>query len=345
MKKVLLFVPALFLIFSCNNNDKQRIESNVSSIAINNKVYTASIHENLAVFCTGKKDENSAKRICGKYLSKDKIFVLHELSDKTKSVMPAKVYNNQIVWVEYKQQKDNSVLWELFTKTIHSKDTTHLIISNKNNPLIEFPHFDISDSLIVFDYFTPIRKDSLYFSIYMYNYHTTKIQRIPVPKNYSGYNPSFNGASHNEVVCCLISFDKGNKPVSKIAINKIAEKEWILPDCNLSGFQPSMYGKKIVYKECTSPYAYGTIQLYDLETREKTTLSNHCLGGELPQINQNFVVWESPSFDQIPAYNHRDNTLIKLYTGLSGKPYLKNNSLIWVVEDESSQVLLKIMKL
>lgn len=318
-------------------------KNNILTLHSKGNIYSVSVFKNTAIYSTGTKAEKNSKRIYYCNLDKNKPVLLYEVADKSKNVMPVKLYENQAVWVEYGFEEGSPMTWKLLTKELSDSADVKVIKHNIENPKVEFPHFDISYNLIILDFFIPSGADSVDSPLLLYDINNNATTVINAPKGHDLYNPSFNGTDNNEIVCNLISLDAEKNVSSKIAIYQIAQSKWTILDISGSGFQPALYGKKLVYKECSSPYEYGKIQLFDIQTQQKVTLSTNPTGGETPQINQNYVVWESPAFDRVPAYNLATNKLVDLEVGKIGKPYLKGNSLIWVFEEKPDKAVMHAM--
>ncbi|GEM_PF-4264693 len=332
-----IIIISLCVIIGCTERSK------IITLHSKESIYSASVFKNIAVFCVGKKAERNSKRIYYSYLDKDKPVLFYEVADKNKNVMPARLCENQVVWVEYGFEEGSPMTWKLLTKEISDSAEVKVIKHNIESPMVEFPHFEISDNLIILDYFIASGADTVDSPLILFNIKENTTTVIKAPKGYDLYNPSFNGNDNNEIVCNLISLDAEKNVSSKIAIYQIAQSKWTILDIKGSGFQPALYGKKLVYKECSSPYEYGIIQLFDIQTQQKVTLSTNPTGGETPQINQNYVVWESPAFDRVPAYNLATNKPVDLEVGKIGKPYLKGNSLIWVFEEKPDKAVMHAM--
>ncbi len=334
---IYIIIISLFIFVGCKEKSK------IIILHPKGNIYTVSVFKNTAIYSTGTKAERNSKRIYYCNLDKDKSVLFYEVADKSKNVMPVRLYENQVVWVEYGFEEGSSLAWKLCTKGLSDSTAIRVIKHNFENPKVEFPHFEISDNLIIFDYFIASGADTVDSPLFLYDINKNTTTVIKAPKGYDSYNPSFNGNDNNEIVCNLISLDAEKNVSSKIAIYQIAQSKWTILDIKGSGFQPSLYGKKLVYKECSSPYEYGIIQLFDIQTQQKVTLSTNPAGGETPQINQNYVVWESPAFDRVPAYNLATNKPIDLEVGKIGKPYLKGNSLIWVFEEKPDKAVMHAM--
>ncbi|NVO12002.1 MAG: hypothetical protein HXX16_18735 [Bacteroidales bacterium] len=332
-----LIITSLCIIIGCTE------KSNILTIHPKGNIYSVSVFKNTAIFSTGTKAEKNSKRIYYSNLDKDKPVLFFEVADKSKNVMPVRLYDEQVVWVEYGLEEGSPMAWKLCTKGLFDTVAPKIVMHNIKNPNVEFPHFDISGNLIILDFFTPSGTDTIDSPLILFDINKNLTKVIKAPKGYDSYTPSFNGADMNEIVCNLISLDADKKIFSKIALYQISQGKWTILDIPNSGFQPALYGKKLVYKECSSPYEYGTIQLFDLQTQCKTVLSTNPAGGESPQINQNYVVWESPSFDKVPAYNLATNKQVDLEVGKIGKPYLKGNSLIWVFEEKPDKAVMHAM--
>jgi hypothetical protein len=319
---------------------QERISGNKQKTYIikpDEKIYSASIQGDIVAYCAGSREGKLSDKIFYSKLGTGKSYLFRQVKGKNKQIMPVRVYGKRFVWTEYSVGEKGEVIWKLYTKSI-SEDTLRLIKDNEARPEIGFPHFDIFENEIVFDYFCPRPNNSGKSPLYLYDSERGTLKEVFCPGEFNVYDPSFNGENKNEVICNLVSFNGNNNPQVRIAIYKVQQNIWNIPDSTISGFQPTLYDNKIVYKECKSPYSYGRIYLYDLLTNKKTLISRHPIGGELPQINQHYVVWESPSFDEIAAYDLLTNKNVKLDSGVVGKPYLKQNSLIWVKENSSKGV-------
>lgn len=332
-----IIIISLCVIIGCAE------KSNIITLHPKGNIYSVSVFKNTAIFSTGTKAEKNSKRIYYSNLDKDKPILFYEVADKSKNVMPVRLYESQVVWVEYGFEEGSPLAWKLCTKELSDSAAIRVIKHNFENPKVEFPHFDISDNQIILDYFIPSGADTVDSPLILFNIEENATTVIKAPKGYDLYNPSFNGADNNEIVCNLISLDAEKNVSSKIAIYQIAQSKWTFLNISGSGFQPALYGKKLVYKECSSPYEYGIIQLFDIQTQQKVTLSTNPTGGETPQINQNYVVWESPGFDRVPAYNLVTNKPVDLEVGKIGKPYLRGNSLIWVFEEKPDKAVMHAM--
>lgn len=341
--KLLLFILITGVSVSmCKQEAVTGVRQKIYTVRPDEKIYSASIHKNIVAYCTGSSTSKLSDKIIYSKLGSDKNYLLHKVKGKNKQAMPVRLYDKRFVWTEYIVDEKGGVIWTLYTKYI-SEDTLQVIKDNRTHPEIGFPHFDIFENEIVFDYFAPKRNNFSKSPLYLYDSKKDTLEEFFYPGEFSVYDPSFNGANKNEVICNLVSFGDNNNPKVQIAIFKIQQNIWNIPDTNILGFQPALYDNKVVYKECKSPYSYGKIYLYDLTTNKRTLISRHPIGGELPQINQHYVVWESPSFDEIAAYDLITNKNIKLDSGVVGKPYLKQNSLIWVKENSSKEVVLNSM--
>ncbi len=338
-RKIIFFwvLTALFAHYSCSKmSAKEQQKKNEYKSYFKEKIYTASIDKNIAALCVG---ENESKQIIVKNIIKGRNSLFHQVKEG-KQVMPVRLSGNRLVWVEYRKREDENAKWELCTKTMAKGDSVKIILSNQQGSWVNFPHFDIFENLIVSDFFKSSFTDSIYSPAFLYNTKTAKLKKITPPKGYDLYTPSFNGTNKNEIVCNLVKLEN-NKAITKIALYTISKDSWKILDITASGFQPAIYDRKIVFKESSSPYAYGKIQLYNLSSGEKKTISTHSLGGEFPQINDRYVVWESPSFNQIPAYDLQTQKNIHFDKGTTGKPYLRGKSLIWIAEDSLKRVAVK----
>jgi hypothetical protein len=329
--KTIFFVSLMFFLpFHCKQADQSNTNQKNYTINTDEGIFSASIHNNIAAFCTGEKTSNLSNRIYYSKLGSGKNKLLVKVDGKQKQAMPVRVFNERFVWVEYIASEGMQVQWELYTKLI-SDDSSSLILDNKSRPEIDFPNFDIFEDKIVFDYFTLKGDSTSKTPFYLYSSEDKELKEIFHPENFCVLDPSFNSANKNEVICNLVGF-VGEKPKARIALYKIQEEEWNVLDTAISGFQPTLCNDKLVYKECDSPYSYGKIQLYNLSTKKVKCVSTHPLGGDFPRISKQYVVWECPSFNVIPAYDLLSNQNIVLDSGIVGKPFLNRNSLIWVKE-------------
>lgn len=344
--KTIITVSLIFVLpFHCKEADKKNNNQNSFTINTDDGIYSASIHNNIAAFCTGETTNNLSNKIYYSKLGSGKNNLLVKVEGKHKQAMPVRVFNERFVWVEYVASEGMQVQWELYTKLI-SDDSSSLILDNKNRPEIDFPNFDIFEDEIVFDYFTLKGDSTSKTPLYLYSSKDKELKEIFPPENFCVLNPSFNSANKNEVICNLVEI-KGEIPKARIALYKILEKEWNVLDTTISGFQPTLCNDKLVYKDCDSPYSYGKIQLYDLSTKKVKCVSTHPLGGDFPRISKQYVVWECPSFNVIPGYNLLSEQQVVLDSGIVGKPFLNRNSLIWVKEEteKKKEVVLRSLLL
>lgn len=341
-KTVIIFSLIFVLPFNCKQVNKSNSNRNNYTINSDEKIYSASIHNDIAAYCTGEANDNMSNKIYYSKLGSGKNKLFLKVEGKGKQVMPVRVFNERFVWAEYIADEGMSVQWELHTKLI-SEDSSSLIKDNKEHPEISFPNFDIFEDKIVFDYFTLKRDTNSKTPFYLYNSKDRLLKEIVYPGGYSVLDPSFNRADKNEIICNLVQFVDQQNPLVRLALYNIQEDTWNLLDTAISGFQPSIFDDKLVYKECESPYSYGKIQLYDLSTNQNKCISKHPLGGESPRICNRYVVWESPSFNELPAYDLQTSQKVVLDSGVVGKPFLNGNSLIWVKEKSREEVVMRTL--
>lgn len=300
-------------------------------------VFSVSADDNSVTWCAGSTSNGDT---CNKVFSIDRrnsiTSLAAEADGPSVQTMPSRKVGGSFCWVKYGQSPQGTVSWALIISNALRAEYT--VYSNHDNPALSFPNFEMDNNRLVFDAFIPDGKDSYDSPLMVCELSTGRVSNILRIKDHDILDPSLHG---DEAVFCILSLKSDGTIRSRIGIYNLATGVLLEPAISDQAWQPSMNRDFIIFKEADSLYNYGIIKLYNRRTGAIRTLTKPGSQGEQPFIGSRYTAWESPLFDRIEGWDTLLNRRVIFRTGTTGKPFLKDNTLVWIEETAEGKAVIR----